>query len=271
VSSPPPCDATGPNTGPPQAPETADRPGEVSGRREQVLVVGLGNPEPRYRDTRHNVGCAVVDALAASRRLRWERACDAWIACTAAPDPELTLVKLDAHVNESGAALRALLEARRWNSAECILVHDDLDLPLGKVKVRMGGSAGGHRGVASILEAFQTNAMARVKVGVGTPRNRADAARYVLEPFTGDALPFVRHAQVQAVARVLSLAAARHGTGWAADSPRANDVLNADAGRRILSKSVRQSCMPQFALVAWSTVSAPPVDMGGLAGLVLAK
>lgn len=216
VSSSPPYDATGPDTGPPRAQATADRLAEESGQRERVLVVGLGNPEPRYRDTRHNVGCAVVDALASSRRLRWERVCDAWIARTAAPDPELTLVKLDAHVNQSGAALRALVEARRWDGCACILVHDDLDLPLGKVKVRMGGSAGGHRGVASILDAFQTDAMARVKVGVGAPPSRADAARYVLEPFPGDALPIARQAQVQAVARVLSLAATRPGAGRAA-------------------------------------------------------
>lgn len=169
-------------------------------------VVGLGNPGERYRDTPHNVGHAVLNQLAESRQLRWERTGDAWIARTVPPDPGFYLVKLDAHVNRSGAVLRSLLEERRWNPANCILVHDDLDLPLGTVKVRMRGSAGGHKGVASILDAFQTDTIRRVKVGVGRPGTGASG--FVLESFSGVDLGIVGKAQSEAVERVLSLAAA---------------------------------------------------------------
>jgi PTH1 family peptidyl-tRNA hydrolase len=104
--------------------------------------------------------------------------------------------------------LRSLLAERRWNPANCILVHDDLDLPLGKVKVRMRGSAGGHRGVASILDAFQTDAIRRVKVGVGRPAAGVAASGYVLESFSPDDLPVICKARAEAVEKVLSLAAA---------------------------------------------------------------
>ena len=177
------------------------------------FVVGLGNPGARYRDTPHNVGCAVLDQLAESRQLRWERAGDAWIARTAAPDPQLYLVKLDACVNESGAVLRSLLAARHWHPGTGILVHDDLDLPMGKVKVRMRGSAGGHKGVSSILDTFQTDAIRRVKVGVGRPGAGSAASDFVLESFSGDDLPVIRKAQAEAAGRVLSLAAAGSSPG----------------------------------------------------------
>ena len=174
-------------------------------------VVGLGNPGERYGDTPHNVGHAVLNQLAESRRLRWERTGEAWIARTAPPDPALYLIKLDAHVNRSGAVLRLLLEERRWDPANCILVHDDLDHPLGKVKVRMRGSAGGHKGVASILDAFQTDAIRRVKVGVGRSGAGSVASGYVLESFSDNDLPVIRKAHAEAAGRVLSLAAARSG------------------------------------------------------------
>ena len=206
-------------------------------------VVGLGNPGERYRDTPHNVGHAVLDQLAESRQLRWERTGDAWIARTAPPDPELYLVKLDANVNQSGAVLRSLLEERRWNPADCILVHDDLDLPLGKVKVRMRGSAGGHKGVSSILDAFQTNAIRRVKVGVGRPGARAAESGFVLQSFSPNDLAVIRRAQVAAVERVLSLATAGQAGGKSAIPPASWAV---EAGRSA-SNHVQKTC-------AWEVV-----------------
>ena len=186
-----------------------------------AVVVGLGNPEARFRDTPHNVGYAVLDALAESRGLRWERSGDAWIARTGAPEAELYLVKLGAHVNESGTALRSLVEDRRWNPERCTIVHDDLDLPLGRVKVRMRGSAGGHKGVASMLDALQTDAIARVKVGVGRPARGSGTEDFVLKPFSGDDLPVVRAALAVAVERLLALAEAGRRRSAAEDaSPR---------------------------------------------------
>ena len=181
--------------------------GPAAPARSPTVVVGLGNPGERYRDTPHNVGSAVLDALAESRGLRWEREAGAWLARTASPDPELVLVKLDAWVNESGPALRTLVDERQWDAAGLILVHDDLDLPLGRVKVRMRGSAGGHKGVASILDTFQTDTIPRVKVGIGGPEGAARAAGFVLEPFDAEDLPVVRQARDEAVLRLLALAA----------------------------------------------------------------
>jgi aminoacyl-tRNA hydrolase len=188
-------------------------PGGDGALPSPAVAVGLGNPGARFRDTPHNVGHAVLDALAGSRRLHWEQVGDAWIAHTGAPDAGLYLVKLGAHVNDSGAALRALLEERCWNPARCTIVHDDLDLPLGRVKVRMRGSAGGHKGVASILDALQTDAIPRVKVGIGRPGRGTGAEDFVLRPFSGDDLPLVRAALTVALERLLRLAAGRtHGT-----------------------------------------------------------
>lgn len=158
------------------APVATLRPGET-------VVVGLGNAEAKYDGTPHNIGFACMDHLASSFGLTWEALPEAWIARGIAANCPVCLVKARQYMNLTGGVLKELSENLSFAPAQCILVFDDLDLPLGAVRKRMTGSAGGHRGVASILEAFQTNAFRRVKIGVGKDGAKLDRVNYVLLPF----------------------------------------------------------------------------------------
>ena len=160
---------------------------------DEQVIVGLGNPEPRFDGTPHNVGYEVVDRLAAAFGLTWNSTPEAWIARGSSRDA-VCLVKIKASMNLTGAGLRRLSESLSFSPGQCILVYDDLDTPIGSIRTRLSGGAGGHRGVASILEAFQTDAFRRVKVGVGHPRADLDRVGYVLTPFD----PTIRAAVVTA-------------------------------------------------------------------------
>lgn len=175
----------------------------------QTVIVGLGNPEPAYANTPHNVGYAVVEQLAASIGLAWSATEDASMACGLLDGQPMCLVKVMTPMNLTGAGLRRLVEHLAFDPSQCILVFDDLDLPLGSIRTRLGGSAGGHRGVASILEAFQTDAFRRVKVGVGQAGTKVNRAQYVLTPFAGAAADAAGLAVSAAATRVRELLASR--------------------------------------------------------------
>lgn len=175
----------------------------------QTVIVGLGNPEPAYANTPHNVGYAVVEQLAASIDLAWSATQDASIAQGSLDGQPMCLVKVMTPMNLTGAGLRRLVEQMAFDPSQCILVFDDLDLPLGSIRTRLGGSAGGHRGVASILEAFQTDAFRRVKVGVGQAGTKVSRAEYVLTPFAGAAADAAGLAVRAAATRVREMLASR--------------------------------------------------------------
>ena len=111
-------------------------------------------------------------------------------------------------MNHIGAGLKHLSESMAFDPAHCILVYDDLALPLGSVRTRLSGGAGGHNGVASILEAFQTDAFRRVKVGVGQPGGKVDRADYLLTVFDAASQPAVDVAIAAALARTVEMVAA---------------------------------------------------------------
>jgi PTH1 family peptidyl-tRNA hydrolase len=173
---------------------------------EAQVIVGLGNPEPRYAGTPHNVGYEVVDRLAAALGLTWETTPEAWIARGSSRQPGVCLIKVRTAMNRIGATLKPLAERLAFVPEQCILVHDDLDLPLGSVRIRLSGGAGGHRGVASILEAFQSDAFRRVKIGVGQPGAKLDRVAYVLTAFDAASRAAVDPAIAAAEARALELA-----------------------------------------------------------------
>src|SRR3546814_7309042 len=131
----------------------------------QVLV-GIGNPGSRYDNTPHNVGCAVLDALAARLGLAWAAQGDVLLAQTGFNGETLLLVKPQNYVNNTGKSLLWLAEAVDFKAEDCILVQDDIHLPLGKLRSRARGSDGGHKGVRSALVAFQTDSFRRLKIGV---------------------------------------------------------------------------------------------------------
>ncbi|MBI4271370.1 MAG: aminoacyl-tRNA hydrolase [Candidatus Rokubacteria bacterium] len=172
-------------------------------------VVGLGNPGPEYRDTRHNVGQRVLDALAKTLRKSFRREGASLVARAQWRGESLALVKPQSFMNVSGPVVARTLRRLDVEPGDVILVYDDIDLPLGTVRVRMKGSAGGHNGVRSVLEALGTQEIRRVKVGIGRPATRDQVSDHVLEPFERDEHDAVEAAVAGAVERVLALVAAR--------------------------------------------------------------
>ena len=173
-----------------------------------AIVIGLGNPGGKYDGTPHNVGFACVDRLAVSLALTWETLPEAWIARGMVDERPICLVKVRQYMNLTGGVLKQLATELVFTPAQCILVFDDLDLPLGTVRRKMAGSAGGHRGVASVLEAFQTDAFRRVKIGVGKEGTKPNRASYVLSPFDASDDEAVERSLAAAAALVSEMAAA---------------------------------------------------------------
>jgi len=170
------------------------------------VVGGLGNPGPRYRGTRHNVGQRVLDLLAEDLRVTWRESGPALVARGARwADQAVDLVKPQSFMNVSGPPVAASLRRLHAKPSDLILVYDDIDLPLGTVRTRMKGSHGGHNGVRSIIETLGTSDVRRVKIGVGRPTVKDDVPDHVLTRFTADELPAVEAAVLEAAKRVLSL------------------------------------------------------------------
>ena len=208
--------------GSPPAMEVAADPKPAGGQ----VVIGLGNPGARYAGTPHNIGHEVLDRLAVALDVQWVEQPQAVVARGRWQGCDLCLVKLQIGVNASGGAVRALAESLGFTPSDCILVHDDLDLPLGSVRARLRGSAGGHRGVASVLDAFQSDAVRRVKIGIGRPDAAGSAADYVLRPFADTDRPLVEQACSIAVERTLHLAASQVKQQPARQPQRAASVQN---------------------------------------------
>lgn len=172
----------------------------------EAVIVGLGNPDPKYTGTPHNIGHALVDHVARAQGLSWTEYPDAWIARGMNEGHPVCLIKVRQVMNLIGGSLKELSDAMAFGPEQCILAYDDLALPLGAVRLRMNGSAGGHRGVASILEAFQTDAFARVKIGVGKDGAKSRQIDYLLSPFDASDREAVRQSIQAAAAQVLELA-----------------------------------------------------------------
>jgi PTH1 family peptidyl-tRNA hydrolase len=170
-----------------------------------LVVVGLGNPAPEYRATRHNVGHRVVNLLAERFHRAWRRDGPTLIARGQWRGEPVTLMKLQAFMNVSGSVVATALRRQGADAADLILVYDDIDLPLGTVRVRLKGSHGGHNGVRSVLEALGTEEVRRVKVGVGRPDSKEEVPDHVLTPFLADELPILENAVELAADRTLEL------------------------------------------------------------------
>jgi PTH1 family peptidyl-tRNA hydrolase len=151
------------------------------------LVVGLGNPGPRYAGTRHNAGFLVVDALAQRRTLTFAKQRHALVA---RGPSGLVVARPTTFMNLSGAAVQALMTRHGVRPDDVLLVHDDLDLPLGRVRLKRGGGAGGQRGVQDTIDRVGP-AFARLKVGVSRPPTGWPAERWVLSRFDETELPLV--------------------------------------------------------------------------------
>ncbi|QIG40199.1 aminoacyl-tRNA hydrolase [Microbacterium sp. 4R-513] len=155
---------------------------------ETWLVVGLGNPGPRYELTRHNIGQLVVDELAARRGEAFKqhkanaRAAETWLRPGGA---KIVLAKPNSFMNVSGGPVAGLAKFYGVEPERVVVVHDELDIPFDTIKLKVGGGHGGHNGVRDVAKALGTADFPRVRVGIGRPSGRQDPADWVLDPFSG--------------------------------------------------------------------------------------
>ncbi len=157
-----------------------------------TLIVGLGNPGPRYADHRHNVGFRAVAALAEAHGLAFRRTEHrARTAHGTMEGRRVILAQPQTWMNESGQAVAPLAHFYKIPPERLLVVYDDLDIPLGTLRYRARGSSGGHRGVQSIIRQLGTSDFPRLRLGIGRPPGRMDPAAYVLQPFTDEELPLV--------------------------------------------------------------------------------
>ena len=158
------------------------------------VVVGLRNPGPGYSGTRHNVGDEILAIYALRHGLKFRKA-------RLGIRAEVSEVKVEGgrHVfavprtfmNESGQVVAPLLRYYRSAAEELLVLHDDIDLPFGRIRFQFGRGAGGHNGVSSVIRSLKTNDFWRLKFGVGRPPGRVDPADFVLKPFTATERPEV--------------------------------------------------------------------------------
>jgi PTH1 family peptidyl-tRNA hydrolase len=151
------------------------------------LIVGLGNPGVQYEQTRHNVGFRVVDALASQHNWRWERRGRAMLSTGTIGTEKVILVKPLTYMNNSGEAVAELLRWHKLQPEDLLVIYDELDLAIGRVQLKAGGSAAGHNGASSIIHHLHTNTFPRLRVGIGRPTNHhIETISYVLGLPTGD-------------------------------------------------------------------------------------
>ncbi len=161
------------------------QPSDPKVRANLRVIVGLGNPGRRYARHRHNVGFQCLDVLAQAHGLTFgPRQFRAELAHGHIGTTPVLLVKPQTFMNLSGEAVAPLLGYYRRSPADLLVIYDDLDLPVGAIRIRGQGGAGGHKGMQSIIQYLKTQEFARLRVGIGRPPEPMDPADYVLQPFS---------------------------------------------------------------------------------------
>lgn len=155
------------------------------------MIVGLGNPGMKYERTRHNVGFMVVDELSYRYQLPWKKVKQNGMVATGMIGSEkVLLVKPLTFMNESGLCVGPLMDYYDIAVEDLIVIYDDLDLPVGKIRLRTKGSAGGHNGMKSIIQHLKTEEFNRIRVGVDRPRN-GEVIHHVLGEFSKAEQPII--------------------------------------------------------------------------------
>jgi PTH1 family peptidyl-tRNA hydrolase len=148
------------------------------------IIVGLGNPGEEYSQHRHNLGFMVLDALAAKQRCSWRsnrkkgKICDITLA-----GRKVLLLKPQTYMNLSGEAVKLIVTAQKFDPSKLVVIHDDLDLAEGRVRIKVGGGHGGHKGVASVADCLDSENFVRVRLGIGRPPDGVDPTEFVLTAF----------------------------------------------------------------------------------------
>lgn len=182
------------------------------------LVVGLRNPGPDYEGTRHNVGAEVVDTILGRHDESLGRAplkVNGRVAKVGSGPDRVFYFVSNRFMNELGPSIRAAAVYFKVPLENILIVHDDIDLPFGRLRLQVGGGSGGHNGIRSVERSFGTNEFSRLKVGVGRPSGSTDPSQHVLRPFTKTERPEV-DLMVEVAADVVML--------WPTEPARAQEM-----------------------------------------------
>jgi PTH1 family peptidyl-tRNA hydrolase len=172
------------------------------------MIVGLGNPGPEYAQSRHNVGFQVVDLLAERHDLEFDRfqkrarLAIGRVRTPAGTEQRVLVAKPMTYMNASGEAVAPLAAFYKIAPADVLVVFDDLDLPVGRIRLRPGGGSGGQKGMQSIIKHLGSETFPRLRVGIGRPPGQMDPAAYVLRPFSTEQeveMTFVRMTAADAI------------------------------------------------------------------------
>jgi PTH1 family peptidyl-tRNA hydrolase len=168
--------------------------------KNTFLIIGLGNPGAEYRDNRHNAGFMVIDRLAIRLNAKGIKLQSKAIVTNAIyQENKLILAKPQTYMNLSGHSIQGLANFYKLALKSLLVAYDDLDLPLGTIRIRPGGGPGGQKGIASAIERLGTKDFARLRIGIGRPPGRMDPANYVLQDFS--------RIEIKMLSEILDLAA----------------------------------------------------------------
>ncbi|MBI3752578.1 MAG: aminoacyl-tRNA hydrolase [Deltaproteobacteria bacterium] len=159
-----------------------------------MLIIGLGNPGTKYKDTRHNIGFMAIDSLAEANSIKLNKKdFESLWGKGSIKDKEVILLKPQTYMNLSGEAVQAVSDYFDIEPKDILVIYDDIDLELGMMRIRLSGGSGGHNGMESIIEHLGTNDFPRIRLGIGRPdikklkvksqKSKVDVAEYVLNPF----------------------------------------------------------------------------------------
>ena len=165
------------------------------------LIVGLGNPEPKYDKTRHNIGFELVDTLAKSWQIDWQknrRFQGLFAEGIANSGNKIRLLKPLTYMNRSGQSVRAVTDWYKLTPQSLLVIYDDMDLPLGKIRLRMSGSAGGHNGMKSIIAHLGEQNFPRLRIGIGKSTEQEETVSHVLGKFSPREAKIVREVLILA-------------------------------------------------------------------------
>jgi len=168
--------------------------------KKVYLIAGLGNPGPKYKNTRHNIGFRVINlwgddlnVCLTGRRFKSIN------ALTRFAGKRIFLIRPLTYMNHSGESVRAAVDYYGLEFEKLLVIHDDLDLPLGRIKLVKNGGAGGHKGITSLIQHLGTTKFPRIRIGIGRPRYSESVEEFVLKPFYKDELEIIREVIRRAV------------------------------------------------------------------------
>jgi len=153
-----------------------------------IIIVGLGNPGEQYKNTRHNVGFIAVDEFAKINNFpefKLQKKSNALVSEHILKNESVVLAKPQTFMNESGKSVKQLISNTEAKMADLVIIHDDIDLPIGKIKIIKDRGSAGHKGVESIIKSIGNDGLIRFRIGIG-PENKAEAKKIVLKYFSGE-------------------------------------------------------------------------------------